>query len=195
MTARTYPPGTVLMRPMLDGLARNWWLILLRGICAIIFGVLTILWPGLSLLTLVVLYGVFALFDGGLAIGAAIMGDTPTPRWWLALVGVLGILAGAVTLAWPGITGLVLLYFIAGWAIAAGVFEIVGAIRLRKEIDGEWLLIASGVVSVLFGLLILMFPGAGALSIAFTIGIFALIYGFLLVGFSLRLRKHAEVRI
>ena len=195
MATRTYPPGTVLMRPMLDGLARNWWLILLRGICAIIFGLLTIMWPGLSLLTLVILYGVFALFDGGFAIGAAIMGDTPTPRWWLALVGVLGILAGAVTLAWPGITGLVLLYFIAGWAIAAGVFESVGAIRLRKEIDGEWLLFASGLVSVLFGVLILMVPGAGALGLAFTIGIFALIYGFLLVGFSLRLRKHAEVRI
>jgi len=180
---------------MLDGLARNWWLIVLRGICAIIFGLLAIVWPGLSLLTLVILYGVFALFDGGLAIGAAIMGDTPAPRWWLALVGVLGILAGAVTLAWPGITGLVLLFFIAGWAIAAGVFEIVGAIRLRKEIDDEWLLIASGVVSVLFGILILMFPGAGALGLAFAIGIFALIYGALLVGFGLRLRKHAEIKI
>ncbi len=195
MPARSYPPGTVLMRPMLDGLARNWWLILLRGICAIIFGLLAIAWPGLSLFTLIILYGVFALFDGGLAIGAAIMGDTPAPRWWLALVGVLGIAAGAVTLAWPGITGLVLLFFIAGWAIAAGVFQIVGAIRLRKEINDEWLLIASGVVSVLFGILILMFPGAGALSLAFVIGIFALVYGFLLVGFAMKLRKHAEIRI
>jgi uncharacterized membrane protein HdeD (DUF308 family) len=180
---------------MLDGLARNWWLILLRGICAIIFGLLAMTWPGLSLFTLIILYGVFALFDGGLAIGAAIMGDTPAPRWWLALVGVLGIAAGAVTLAWPGITGLVLLFFIAGWAIAAGVFQIVGAIRLRKEITDEWLLIASGVVSVLFGILILMFPGAGALSLAFVIGIFALVYGFLLVGFAMKLRKHAEIRI
>lgn len=195
MPARSYPPGTVLMRPMLDGLARNWWLILLRGICAIIFGLLAMTWPGLSLFTLIILYGVFALFDGGLAIGAAIMGDTPAPRWWLALVGVLGIAAGAVTLAWPGITGLVLLFFIAGWAIAAGVFQIVGAIRLRKEINDEWLLIASGVVSVLFGILILAFPGAGALSLAFVIGIFALVYGFLLVGFAMKLRKHAEIRI
>jgi uncharacterized membrane protein HdeD (DUF308 family) len=96
---------------------------------------------------------------------------------------------------WPGITGLVLLFFIAGWAIAAGVFEIVGAIRLRKEIKDEWLLIASGVVSVLFGVLILMFPGAGALGLAFAIGVFALVYGFLLVGFALRLRKLAEIRI
>jgi uncharacterized membrane protein HdeD (DUF308 family) len=167
----------------------------LRGICAIIFGVLTLMWPGLSLLTLVVLYGVFALFDGGLAIGAAIMGGTPAPRWWLALVGVVGIAAGAVTLMWPGITGIVLLYFIAAWAIAAGVFEIVGALRLRKEIEGEWWLVAAGVVSVLFGVLILMSPGAGALSIAFAIGWFAILYGGLLIGLSLRLKKHAAVKI
>jgi uncharacterized membrane protein HdeD (DUF308 family) len=183
------------MRPMLDDLARNWWLVLLRGICAIAFGALTLIWPGLSLLTLVLLYGVFALFDGGLAVVAAIMGGAPSPRWWLALVGVLGIAAGAVTLLWPGITGIVLLYFIAGWAIAAGVFEIVGAFRLRKEIEGEWWLIATGVVSVLFGALILMFPGAGALGIAFAIGWFAIVYGVLLIGLSLRLKKHAEVKI
>ena len=195
MPSQTYPPGTVLMRPMLDGLARNWWLILLRGICAIIFGVLTIFWPGLTLVTLILLYGVFALFDGGLAIGAAIMGGAPQPRWWLALAGVLGIAAGVVTLAWPGLTGLVLLFFIAGWAIAAGVFEIVGAIRLRKEIEGEWWLIATGALSVLFGALILMFPGAGALGLAFAIAWFAIFYGALLVGLSLRLRKHAEVKI
>ena len=195
MATRAYPPGTVLMRPMLDGLARNWWLIVLRGVCAILFGVLTILWPGLSLFTLVILWGVYALFDGGLAIGAAIMGDTPAPRWWLALVGVLGIVAGAVTLLYPGITGLVLLFFIAGWAIAAGAFEIVGAIRLRKEIDNEWLLIASGVLSVLFGLVILAYPGAGALGLAFVIGWFAMLYGALLVGFGVRLKKHAEVKI
>ena len=100
-----------------------------------------------------------------------------------------------ITLLWPGITGLVLLYFIAGWAIAAGVFEIVGAFRLRKEIEGEWWLIAAGVLSVLFGLLILMFPGAGALGIAFAIGWFAIVYGGLLIGLSLRLKKHAAVKI
>ena len=180
---------------MLDDLARNWWLFLLRGICAIIFGVLTFAWPGQTLITLVILYGVFALFDGGLAIGAAITGGVPAPRWWLALVGLLGIAVGAVTLAWPGITGLVLLFFIAGWAIASGVFQIVGAIRLRKEIEGELLLIASGVLSVLFGLLIMMFPGAGALGLVRAIGVFAIIYGILIVAFSMRLRRAAEVRI
>ena len=101
---------------------------------------------------------------------------TPEPRWWLALVGVLGIAAGAITLIWPGITGFILLLFIAGWAIAAGVFEIVGALKLRKEIEGEWWLVATGILSVLFGLLILMFPGVGALGIAFAIGWFAILY-------------------
>ena len=167
----------------------------MRGIGAIIFGFLAIMWPGLSLLTLVLLYGVFVLFDGGLALGAAIMGGTAEPRWWLALVGVLGIAAGAVTLMWPSITGFILLLFIAAWAITAGVFEIIGAIRLRKEIEGEWWLIATGILSVLFGVLILMFPGAGALGLAFAIGWFANIYGALLVGLSWKLKKHAAVRI
>lgn len=184
-------PSTDTPRPTLHGLARNWWLILLRGICAIIFGALTIAWPGLTLFTLVILYGVYALLDGGLAIGAAIMGDTPAPRWWLVLVGILGIGAGLATLAWPGMTGLLLLYFMAGWAIAAGIFEIVGAIRLRKEIDNEWLLIANGVLSVLFGVLVSLFPGAGALGLALAIGAFALVYGGLLIGFAFRLKRHA----
>ena len=195
MAKHTYPPGTVLMRPMLDDLARNWWLVLLRGIAAILFGLLTIMWPGLSLLTFVLLFGVFALFDGGLALGAAIMGGSAEPRWWLALVGLLGIAAGALALLWPGITGLVLLMFIAAWAITAGVFEVMGAIKLRKEIEGEWWLITTGILSVLFGFLILLFPGAGALSIAFVIGWFAILYGALLVGLSWRLKKHAAVKI
>ena len=195
MANHTYPPGTVLMRPMLDDLARNWWLVLLRGIAAILFGLLTIMWPGLSLLTFVLFFGVFALFDGGLALGAAIMGGSAEPRWWLALVGLLGIAAGALALLWPGITGLVLLIFIAAWAITAGVFEVMGAIKLRKEIEGEWWLVATGILSVLFGFLILLFPGAGALSIAFVIGWFAILYGALLVGLSWRLKKHAAVKI
>ena len=127
----------------------------MRGICAILFGVLTFVWPGITLLTLVLLYGAYALADGVLTIAEAVMGGAPAPRWWLALVGLLGIAVGILTFAWPGITALVLLLlFIAGWAIATGVLQIVGAIRLRKEIDNEWLLIASGVLSVIFGLIL-----------------------------------------
>jgi len=195
MSAQAHPPGTVLMRPTLDALARNWWLILFRGICAVIFGVLTFIWPGLTLLTLVLFYGAFSLLDGAFSIAAALKGGAPVPRWWLALIGVLGIAVGIITLMWPQITGIVLLMFIAGWAIASGVLQIFGAISLRKEIEGEWLLIASGILSVIFGVFLIMFPGAGALSLALVIGAFAVAYGILIIGFSLRLKKHAEVRI
>jgi uncharacterized membrane protein HdeD (DUF308 family) len=190
-----YPPGTVRMRPMLDALARNWWLILLRGIVAIVFGVLTFIWPGITLLALVILYGAFAFTDGILAIAAAIRGGAPAPRWWLALLGVFGIAAGVLTLFWPQITALVLLFFIAGWAIASGILQIIGAIKLREEIYDEWLLIASGVLSVTFGVLLVLWPKAGALAMVLVIGAFAIMYGILLVTFALHLRKHAEVRI
>jgi uncharacterized membrane protein HdeD (DUF308 family) len=195
MSTQAHPPGTVLMRPTLDALARNWWLILLRGICAVIFGILTFIWPGLTLLTLVLFYGAFSLLDGAFSITAALKGGAPVPRWWLAIIGVLGIAVGIITLMWPQITGIVLLMFIAGWAIASGVLQIFGAISLRKEIEGEWLLIASGILSVIFGVFLIMFPGAGALSLALVIGAFAVAYGILIIGFSLRLKKHAEVRI
>ncbi len=134
--------------PMLHALADNWWLILLKGICAIVFGLLALAWPGVTVMTLVLLYGAFALVEGVLALAAAIKGDTPAPRWWLAAVGLIGIIAGALTFLWPGITALVLLFLIAAWAIATGIMEIIGAIRLRKEIDDEWLLIAAGALSV-----------------------------------------------
>jgi uncharacterized membrane protein HdeD (DUF308 family) len=188
-------PGDLISRPLLAGLANSWWLILLRGVCAVIFGVLTFIWPGITLLTLVILYGVFALADGVLSLAAAIggrKGDAEEPRWWLAAIGVLGLAAGVLTLLWPGMTALVLLVFIAAWSIATGIMQIVGAVRLRKEIDGEWLLIASGVLSVLFGVALLAWPGAGALAMALVIGAFAIVYGLLLISFSLRLRKFAS---
>ena len=182
----------VAPRLMLHALCRNWWLLLLRGIAAIAFGVLTFAWPGITLLTLVLFYGAFALVDGVLALAAAIMGGAPAPRWWLAIVGLLGIAVGILTFAWPGVTALVLLLFIAGWAIATGVLQIVGAIRLRKEIDNEWLLIAGGVLSMLFGLVLVTQPGTGALALIYVIGIYAVLYGIILVMFSLRLRKHTH---
>src|SRR6516162_4540664 len=153
MTHVASPPVPGLM---LHALAKHWWVLLLRGICAILFGVLTFVWPGITLLTLVLLYGAYALADGVLALAEAVMGGAPAPRWWLALVGLLGIAVGILTFAWPGITALVLLLFIAGWAIATGILQIVGAIRLRKEIENEWLLIAGGVLSVIFGLILVV---------------------------------------
>ena len=123
---------------------------------------------------------------------AADLGGAPAPRWWLAIVGVLGIGAGILTFLWPGITGLVLLFFIAGWAIAIGIFQIIGAIRLRKEIDNEWLLILSGIVSVLFGIGVLIVPGAGALALVWVIGLYAIVEGVLYIGLAFRLKKHVH---
>ncbi len=191
----TYPPGTVRMRPMLDALARNWGLILLRGLVAILFGVLAFVWPKITLLSLVLLYGGFAFADGILAIAAAIRGGAPAPRWWMALIGLFGIAAGVLTLLWPQITALVLLLFIAGWAIATGLMQIIGAFKLREELSDEWMLIASGALSVTFGVLLALWPKAGALAMVLVIGAFAIMYGVLLVMFALRLRKLAEVRI
>jgi uncharacterized membrane protein HdeD (DUF308 family) len=176
---------------MVHALAKNWWLILLRGICAVIFGLLTFAWPGVTLAVLVLFYGAFAFADGVLALVAAVMGGQPAPRWWLAIVGVLGLAAGLITLMMPGITALILLYCIAFWAIAIGVMQIFGAIRLRKEIDNEWMLIASGIISVLFGLILIVNPGAGAMGVLFVIGVYAVIHGIILITLAMRLRRHA----
>ena len=177
---------------LVHALAKNWWMLLLRGIAAIIFGVLTFAWPGLTLLTLTTLYGAFAMVDGVLAIIAAVAGGAPAPRWWLAVVGLLGIATGLLMFWMPGLTALVVLYFIAGWAIATGLFQIIGAIRLRKEIDNEWFLILGGIISVLFGIAMMVAPGAGALALIWVIGIYAIIIGVLLVALSFRLKKHVH---
>jgi uncharacterized membrane protein HdeD (DUF308 family) len=179
--------------PMLHALADNWWLILLKGICAIIFGLLALAWPGVTVITLVLLYGAFALVEGVLALVAAVRGDAPAPRWWLAVVGLIGIIAGALTFLWPGITALVLLFLIAAWAIATGIMEIVGAIKLRKEIDDEWLLIAAGVLSVLFGVVLIVQPQVGAVALVAVIAAYAILYGILLSWFAFRLHRHSHV--
>jgi uncharacterized membrane protein HdeD (DUF308 family) len=119
---------------MMHALAKNWWMLLFRGIAAIIFGGLALAWPGMTLATLILFYGAFALVDGVLAVVAPIAGGTLVPRWWLAVIGLLGIVAGILTFMMPGVTALVLLYLIAGWAIATGVFQIIGAIKLRRSI-------------------------------------------------------------
>ena len=182
---------TLTPRPMLHALAKGWWLLLLRGIAAIVFGLLAFAWPGLTLVTLVLFYGAFALVDGVIALVAAFSGGAkPLPTWWLVIVGLLGIAAGIVTFVMPGITALLLIIFIGAWALVHGVFEIIGAIQLRKEIDNEWMLILSGVVSVLFGLIVLIAPGAGALGLIWVIAAYSIVFGISVVALALRLRNH-----
>jgi len=178
---------------LLEYLGRNWGWIVLRGVAALLFGILAFTWPGITLAALVVVWGAYALADGVLALIAAWrVRDQGKPFWALVVVGLLGIAAGLVTLIWPGITALVLLMFIAAWAVAMGVFQIVAAIRLRKEIRGEWLLGLSGALSVIFGIVMFVQPGAGALAVIWAIGGFSLVFGVLLIWLGLRLRRHAR---
>lgn len=170
-------------------LARNWWALVLRGFFDVLFGITAFVWPGITLAVLVLLYGAFALVDGSFAIAAVLVGRTRgMPSWALLVEGLAGIAVGAITFFWPGITQLALLFMIAAWAVVTGVFEIVAAVRLRKEIRGEWLLALSGVLSVAVGVALVVNPGAGLLAISWMIGTYAIIFGvlFIVLGFRLR---------
>ena len=181
--------------PVLPILSRNWWLVALRGLAAIVFGVLAFVWPAITLWALVLLFGAYMLVDGIFAIVAAVRAAGREARWWLLLIeGVLGVLAGLVAAFWPGLTALALLYFIAAWAIVSGILEIAGAIRLRREIEGEWALGLSGALSLLFGVLLVVIPApAGLLSLVWLIGAYALAFGVLLLVLAFRLRGASEM--
>lgn len=171
-------------------LARNWWALLLRGLVAIAFGVLAWLQPAISLAALVLLFGAYTMADGVLGAWAAVAGRRENEHWWLLLMwGLVGIGVGLLTFLAPGITALALLFYIAAWAIATGVLQIVAAIRLRKEISGEWLLVLGGLASVLFGVLLMGQPGVGALSLIWLIASYAVVFGILLVLLSLKVRS------
>ena len=171
-------------------LGRNWWLLLVRGLVAIVFALLTWAQPGVSLAALVLVFGIYVLADGLLGVWSAIAKRRDNRHWWLLLLwGLVGIVVGVMTFIMPGITGLVLLMYIAAWAVITGVLQIVAAIRLRKEIKGEWLLILSGLVSVAFGVLLFLQPGAGALAVAWIIAAYALIFGVLMVLLAFKVRK------
>jgi uncharacterized membrane protein HdeD (DUF308 family) len=174
-------------------IARNWWALLIRGIAAILFGILAIAWPGVTFAVLVLLFGAYALVDGVMSLVGAIRTSRAHERWGVLLLeGIVGIAAGVVTFGWPAITGLALVFVIAAWALITGVFEIAAAIRLRKYVSGEWRLAISGVISLVLAGLLFAAPLAGALAIAFMVGIYALIFGALEVALAFRLRSWAR---
>lgn len=173
---------------MRTDLVGSWWTLLLRGIVAVLFGLMAITWPSLTLTVLVILYGAYALVDGAFALVAGFRAGRGARRSLLLGEGVLGVLAGLVALFWPDITALVLLYIIALWAILAGILRIVVAVSLRREIDNEWSMGLSGALSVLLGLILAVLPGVGLLSLVWLIGVFALGVGVRLIVLSFRLR-------
>jgi uncharacterized membrane protein HdeD (DUF308 family) len=177
-------------------IADRWWAFVLRGIFAILFGLLTWFLPGIALLTLVFMFGFYAITDGVFNITAAFGRNRSAERdapWWALLIqGVLGIIAGCLAFFIPGLTALALLYLIGGWALATGVLSIVTAVRLRKQITGEWVMVLSGVLSIIFGVLLFAFPGPGALAVLIWIGAYAVVFGIMLISLGVRLRKIAR---
>jgi uncharacterized membrane protein HdeD (DUF308 family) len=174
---------------MLDALKRGWWLLVLRGVCAVLFGILTFMWPNITLTVLVLFFGAYALVNGIFTLGVAFKAPSGMPgKGTMIFLGILGVAAGILTFFYPGITALSLLVVIAWWAIITGIFEIATAIKLRKEISNEWLLILSGALSVAFGVLCIAMPNAGALSITWLIGAYALVFGILLLTLAIRLK-------
>jgi len=167
----------------------NWWVLALRGLVAILFGLAALFWPGLILAVLIVFFGFYALVDGILAVVAAFRSSRQGMRRSLLLIeGVIGILFGLIALVWPGHTALALVYIIALWAILSGIARIAMAVMLRREIENEWSMALSGVLSVILGLILLLLPGAGLLAYTWLIGLLALALGIALIYYAFRVR-------
>jgi uncharacterized membrane protein HdeD (DUF308 family) len=174
---------------LLEALGRNWWLVALRGLLAILFGLAAFVWPGLTLVVLVLLFGAYALADGVMALIAGWMHRRGRSGWWMVFEGLFGIAIGVVTFLWPAVAALALLSFIAAWAVVTGIFEIAAAVRLRHVIDNEWALALGGLLSVAVGVAIFVWPQGSALALVWLIGAYAILFGILLLAFAFRLRS------
>ena len=169
---------------------QGWWLFLLRGIAAIIFGILAIAWPGLTLFVLIISFGVWVMFDGVVEIWNGFTNREGHDRWWVdILLGLAGIIAGILIISLPGITAVVAMYYIGAWMVVTGLLQIFYAIKLREEISGEWFMVLTGVLSVILGIIFFIFPGGGAVSLVWLIAIYAILFGIILVIFSFRARN------
>jgi uncharacterized membrane protein HdeD (DUF308 family) len=173
-----------------ETLARNWWVLVIRGVFAIIFGILAFVLPDATVFALVILFGAYMAVDGIMAIVTAIRRAQQRREWWpLVLEGVAGLGIAVLTVVWPDVTALALVYLIAVWALVTGVMEVVAAVRLRKVIRGEFFLGLAGVASIAFGIIAVLFPGEGALALVWLIGSYAILFGVLLTALGVRLRS------
>src|SRR5262245_42521860 len=172
-------------------LVRNWWALLIRGLAAIVFGLIAFFAPGVTVAALVIVFGAYALVDGVFAIVAGLRAAQRHERWWpFALEGLAHIVVGLITFTLPAVTAFALLLLVSAWAIVTGVFRIAAAVRLRKEIEGAWLLIFNGFCAVFVGVVIMVFPGAGLVTLVWLIGVYAIIFGIILLALAFRLRGH-----
>ena len=168
----------------------NWWALALRALAAILLGILALSQPGITLRALLVLFGVYAMADGIFAVVAAIRGIREREPWgWMMFEGIVGIIAGAIALFAPQIGALALVWLVAGWALATGVLEIAAAVKLRKIMRGEWMLLLAGVLSIIFALIIASRPGLGMLALVFWIGAYAIIYGIMTMVLAFEVRR------
>ncbi len=174
-------------------LRQSWWMLALRGVAAIVFGVLAIFWPGATLLVLVALFAAFAIVSGGTSIFAAVRHRGADGGWWLVLaLGIVAVIAGVLAIFRPGVTALVLVLVMGAYAILTGVLDIAIAIRLRREIQGEWLLVLAGIVAVIFGVVVMAFPAAGAFALVWMVAFYAIASGVLLLALGIRLRSRGR---
>jgi uncharacterized membrane protein HdeD (DUF308 family) len=177
------------MLTVLTQLSRDWWHFAVRGVLAIVFGILALIWPESTKTALVLLFGAFALVDGIVTVATGIESRRYFKQWWaLLLEGLTGIVIATLTFVWPDVTALVLLYLIAAWAILTGIFEIMAAIELRNVIVGESVMILSGLLSIVLGVLLFAFPEAGAVSLVWAIGFYAIVAGIMEIVVAFRLR-------
>jgi len=175
---------------MIEALKRNWWVLVIRGICGIVFGVVAFVYPGLALATLVILFGAWVLIDGVFRIVGATAGRASDPDWGFHLIiGLLGVVVGFLTFRAPGITALILVIYIGAWALMIGAVEIALAIKLRRELKGECFLVLMGLASIIFAVLLLWNPGPGALALLWLIASYAIVLGVLAIFFGFRLRS------
>ena len=182
---------------MIKAVSRYWWIFAVRGIIAIAFGLAALLWPALTLGVMVLLFGFFALLEGLLAVVSSFGKGEEKGGWTLLLEGLVGLLVCVIVLLgtsigsmlFPKVAAVMLVFYIAGWAILSGLFKIITAFRIRSEVKGEWILGLNGLVSILVGVILILRPGAGVLAVAWLIGILAIIVGIFQLLFGLKFRK------
>lgn len=186
----TTPEQREALQGLLGAVQQGWWMFLIRGLAAIVFGILALAWPDLTLFVLIIAFGIYVMFDGVLEIYNGFANRSEHGRWWVdILIGLAGVVAGILIISLPGITAVVAMYYIGAWMVVTGVLQIIYAIKVREQIEGEWLLVVSGLISVILGIVFFIWPGGGAVSLVWLIAIYAILIGIALSIFALRARK------